>query len=32
MDKKNKKKAYAAADEDFEKAAMYRNKYNQLKN
>jgi protein-arginine kinase activator protein McsA len=31
MERKNQKKAKAAADEDFELAAKYRNKYNQLK-
>lgn len=32
MEKKNKKKIQAASDEDFEKAAKYRNQYNLIKN
>ena len=31
MERKNTKKTKAAADEDFELAAKYRNQYNQLK-
>jgi len=31
MERKNAKKTKAAVDEDFELAAKYRNKYNQLK-